>query len=343
MSRCLARASLGYPRLDGARPGLNMDCPTCGHPNPSDARFCGSCATPLTGASPCPSCGASNPAGQKFCNACGAGADCGSGGGRPGDRRTRRSARPRRSHVPEHLAEKIRAGRGALEGERKQVTVLFADVMGSMELAERSDPEEWRRIMERFFAILCAGRPPVRGHRRQVHRRRHHGPVRRPDRPRGPRPARLLRGASPPGGARLLRGGAPPRAGAQLLGAHGPQLRRGGGGRDRRGPGHGLHRDRPHGGPGAAHGAARRARQGLPHPAHGVARGGLPRAHRPGRVPGQGRQPAAARPRADRRRRRPRAAGRLTRARLLAGSSAATTSCGCSRAPWSRPSPASRR
>jgi class 3 adenylate cyclase/tetratricopeptide (TPR) repeat protein len=62
-----------------------------------------------------------------------------------------------RSHVPEHLAQKIRAGQRALEGERKQVTVLFADVMGSMELAERSDPEQWRQTMERFFAILCEG------------------------------------------------------------------------------------------------------------------------------------------------------------------------------------------
>ena len=62
-----------------------------------------------------------------------------------------------RAHPPEHLAEKIRAGRATLEGERKQVTVLFADVMGSMELAEQSDPEEWRRIMDRFFAILCEG------------------------------------------------------------------------------------------------------------------------------------------------------------------------------------------
>ena len=44
-----------------------------------------------------------------------------------------------------------------LEGERKQVTVLFADVMGSMDLAEQIDPEEWRRIMDRFFAILCEG------------------------------------------------------------------------------------------------------------------------------------------------------------------------------------------
>ncbi|HEU4978201.1 MAG TPA: adenylate/guanylate cyclase domain-containing protein [Solirubrobacteraceae bacterium] len=62
-----------------------------------------------------------------------------------------------RSHVPEHLAEKIRAGRTALEGERKQVTVLFADVMGSMDLAEQQDPEAWRQIMGRFFEILCEG------------------------------------------------------------------------------------------------------------------------------------------------------------------------------------------
>src|SRR5438093_454696 len=132
-----------------------MDCPTCGHPNPSGARFCGSCAAPLTGALACPSCGASNPAGQKFCNACGrkltaAGEAAPAIGGLP-------VPPDARSQVPEHLADKIRAGGGALEGERKQVTVLFADVMGSMELAERSDPEQWRQIMERFFAILCAG------------------------------------------------------------------------------------------------------------------------------------------------------------------------------------------
>lgn len=62
-----------------------------------------------------------------------------------------------RSDPPEHLAAKIRSGRGVQEGERKQVTVLFADVMGSMELAERSGAEEWRTIMDRFIAILCEG------------------------------------------------------------------------------------------------------------------------------------------------------------------------------------------
>jgi class 3 adenylate cyclase len=50
----------------------------------------------------------------------------------------------------------LAAGR-ALEGERKPVTVLFADVVGSMELAEWLGPEDWRRVMDRCFAILCEG------------------------------------------------------------------------------------------------------------------------------------------------------------------------------------------
>ena len=75
--------------------------------------------------------------------------------------------------------------------------MLFADVKGSMELAEQLDPEEWHRIMERFFADPRRGRPSLRGDRQPVHRRRDHGAVRRADRARGPRAAGLLRGAPP--------------------------------------------------------------------------------------------------------------------------------------------------
>jgi class 3 adenylate cyclase len=96
----------------------------------------------------CPSCGTAHPPGTKYCDSCGqALVDAGAPSNAPDPR----------SYTPEHLAEKIRAGRAALEGERKQVTVLFADLMGSMELAEQSDPEDWRRIMDRFFSILCEG------------------------------------------------------------------------------------------------------------------------------------------------------------------------------------------
>src|SRR5436309_6415307 len=62
-----------------------------------------------------------------------------------------------REYTPRHLAEKILQSRSALEGERKQVTVVFADVKGSMELAEQLDPEAWSEIMQRFFRILSEG------------------------------------------------------------------------------------------------------------------------------------------------------------------------------------------
>ena len=67
------------------------------------------------------------------------------------------AARDLRVYTPKHLADKILQSRSALEGERKQVTVLFADVKGSMELAQQLDPEQWHAILERFFEILAEG------------------------------------------------------------------------------------------------------------------------------------------------------------------------------------------
>ncbi len=59
--------------------------------------------------------------------------------------------------TPKHLAAKILQSKAALEGERKQVTVLFADVKGSMELAEQMGAEDWHRLMDRFFQLLADG------------------------------------------------------------------------------------------------------------------------------------------------------------------------------------------
>ena len=80
------------------------------------------------------------PPGSKFCNQCG----------------TPVGAPPQAPlTIPDDLASKIDAGREALEGERKQITVLFADVQGSMDLAEKLDPESWRELMNRFFQVLA--------------------------------------------------------------------------------------------------------------------------------------------------------------------------------------------
>jgi predicted ATPase/class 3 adenylate cyclase len=60
-----------------------------------------------------------------------------------------------RPYTPRHLVEKVLTAKSALEGERKPVTVLFADVARSMELAERVDPEDWHRLLDRLFRILA--------------------------------------------------------------------------------------------------------------------------------------------------------------------------------------------
>jgi class 3 adenylate cyclase/tetratricopeptide (TPR) repeat protein len=93
----------------------------------------------------CGSCGHRNPAGARFCNNCGAPLSASGLSPEP------------RSYTPRHLVEKILASRSALRGERKLVTVLFADVVRSMELAERVDPEEWHRLLDRLFRILSDG------------------------------------------------------------------------------------------------------------------------------------------------------------------------------------------
>src|SRR5438093_198413 len=115
-----------------------MQCPQCQHENPPGSNFCLGCGTRL-GAT-CSACGNDLPAGSRFCNKCGTPVSEAS----PGQTRF---ASPQ-SYTPKHLAEKILTSRTALEGERKQVTVLFADVKGSMELLADRDPEEARNILD---------------------------------------------------------------------------------------------------------------------------------------------------------------------------------------------------
>ncbi len=125
-----------------------MRCSACGHENPLGALFCNECATSLSPV--CAGCGARNPPDARFCSQC----------AKPLAAAAIRAKAPERAprdYTPRHLAERILQSKSALEGERKQVTVLLADVKGSMELAEKLDPEEWHAILERFFQILSEG------------------------------------------------------------------------------------------------------------------------------------------------------------------------------------------
>ena len=115
-----------------------MTCPRCQTENPPQAKFCLECAAPL--AARCTSCGTPLPASAKFCLEC-AHPVAGATRGQP------RFASPG-SYTPKHLAEKILTSRSALESERKQVTVLFADLKGPMELLADRDPEEARKLLD---------------------------------------------------------------------------------------------------------------------------------------------------------------------------------------------------
>jgi hypothetical protein len=111
---------------------MTRTCAGCGHENREGRRFCSECGRPLVPLV-CPSCGAANEAGEKFCGDCGA------------------SLTATEASGPSSPAT------GTVAGEKKHITVLFADVAGSMDLQERLDAEVWAQIMGRFVAILAEG------------------------------------------------------------------------------------------------------------------------------------------------------------------------------------------
>lgn len=130
-----------------------MQCSKCGTANRDGIHFCEECGARLGPV--CPSCGSQVPGGKKFCGACGASLSRAS------------SAQPALLHphpvesvpspidyTPSHLADRILSGRTALEGERKIVTVLFTDIRGSMDIMERLDPEEAKRLLDPCLQLM---------------------------------------------------------------------------------------------------------------------------------------------------------------------------------------------
>jgi class 3 adenylate cyclase/tetratricopeptide (TPR) repeat protein len=123
----------------------DMRCPACQHDNPPRARFCVACGGRL--ATACAACAAELPAGARFCPACG--------------RAVEATAAPPTppapdAYTPRHLAERILTSRAALQGERKPVTVLFCDLVGSTALAERLGPDAMHDLLNRFFETALA-------------------------------------------------------------------------------------------------------------------------------------------------------------------------------------------
>src|SRR2546422_812731 len=115
-----------------------MKCPRCQQENPPQAKFCLECGARV--ALTCTKCRSELPAGAKFCLEC----------GEPVASQATAEARftSPEAYTPKHLAEKILTSKSALEGERKQVTALFAALKGSMELLADRDPEEARKLLD---------------------------------------------------------------------------------------------------------------------------------------------------------------------------------------------------
>jgi len=120
-----------------------MECPRCRQVSPPRARFCIGCGGPLPHR--CGRCGTELPAEARFCFSC-------------GQQATAAHPEPRfispDAYTPRHLGERIINSRAALEGERKLVTILFADLKGSMELMADRDPEEARKILDPVLELM---------------------------------------------------------------------------------------------------------------------------------------------------------------------------------------------
>jgi class 3 adenylate cyclase len=122
-----------------------MKCPKCHFENQEDAKFCNQCASEMELA--CPSCGTANLPGSRFCK------ECAYDLSMPAEAPPIDYTQPQ-SYTPKFLAEKILTSRSSIEGERKFVTVLFADVANYTSIAEKLEPEDVHQIMDGCFEVL---------------------------------------------------------------------------------------------------------------------------------------------------------------------------------------------
>ena len=113
-----------------------MRCSKCGSDNPAGKKFSEDCGAPI--ANPCPKCGAETTAGKRFCGECGAPLEAASA-----------NAEPRET---------------SLTGERRHLTVLFCDLVGSTEITTQLDPEEWRELVESYHRAATEAITRFGGH-----------------------------------------------------------------------------------------------------------------------------------------------------------------------------------
>ncbi|UCE53443.1 MAG: AAA family ATPase [Desulfobacterales bacterium] len=128
-----------------------MQCPDCQFENPEDSNFCLECGQKLE--QKCPQCGKALPVEAKFCNGCGhklTAKPVPSPKGLSFDEKLIKIQK----YLPKGLTEKILSQKDRIEGERKQVTVMFCDMEGFTQLSEKLGPEDVYTIMDKVYEIL---------------------------------------------------------------------------------------------------------------------------------------------------------------------------------------------
>jgi class 3 adenylate cyclase len=131
--------------------GTKMKCPQCQFENPDTQKFCGDCGSKLDKV--CPNCGGANPSQYKFCGECGCKLDI------PPEPSSKDLSFDEKltkiqKYLPKGLTEKILSQRERIEGERKQVTVMFCDMVGFTSFSEKLGPEEAYTVMDQVYEIL---------------------------------------------------------------------------------------------------------------------------------------------------------------------------------------------
>jgi class 3 adenylate cyclase/tetratricopeptide (TPR) repeat protein len=128
-----------------------MKCPQCQFENPDTQQFCGECGAKIEKI--CPKCGGKNPPQYKFCGECGHNLTIPSEPS-PKDLSFDEKLDKIQRYLPKGLTEKILAQRDKMEGERKQVTVMFCDMEGFTSLVEKLGPEEAYGVMDQVYEVL---------------------------------------------------------------------------------------------------------------------------------------------------------------------------------------------
>jgi hypothetical protein len=128
-----------------------MHCPKCEFDSPEGSKFCLECGAKFE--AQCPQCGNSLPPTAKFCNECGHSLAAPSTPP-PKDLTPADQVAKIQRYLPQGLADKILSQRDRIEGERKQVTVMFCDLEGFTTLSEKLDPEDAYALMDQVYEIL---------------------------------------------------------------------------------------------------------------------------------------------------------------------------------------------